>query len=180
MLIGICGKAGSGKDTIGNHLVRKYNFEQIALADPLKRLVKDVFVLDDHTVYNRDAREQELKNWPRWSVRKLLQYVGTEMFRGHIDEDIWVKSLWLRVQSNPNTNYVVTDIRFPNELKYFVENGGKNFVSLKTVRNGYDGNVGLASHESEKYDLETDYIIANDSDIPTLYSNVDKIMDLIL
>ena len=45
MLIGVCGKAGSGKDTIADYLVKKYNFKKIALADPIKRMVEDVFVL---------------------------------------------------------------------------------------------------------------------------------------
>jgi hypothetical protein len=119
MLIGICGKAGAGKDTIGDYLVKKYNFKKIALADPIKRIVKDVFVLDDHTVYDRVEREKELENWKGWSVRKLLQFIGTELFRNNIDDSVWVKSLWYRIKNDADNNYVVTDIRFPNELKYF-------------------------------------------------------------
>jgi len=176
MLIGICGKAGSGKDTIGDHLVKEYGFERIALADPIKRVVKDIFVLDDHTVYDRVAREQPLENWPDWTVRKLLQYVGTELFRNNIDDAIWVKSLWLHVQSNPDKNYVVTDIRFPNELEFFEENGKLNFVSIKVVRGGHDGNVGLSGHESEKYDLEAQHILYNDNEIIDLDEEVDGLM----
>ena len=177
MLIGICGKAGAGKDTIGDHLIEEYGFERIALADPIKRIVKDVFVLDDHTVYDRVAREQPLKDWPDWTVRKLLQYIGTELFRDNIDDAIWVKSLWLHVQSNPDKNYVVTDIRFPNELEFFEENGNVNFVSMKVVRDGQDGNVGLSGHESEKYDLEAQHTLYNDSEIIDLCEEVDGLME---
>jgi len=176
-LIGICGKAGAGKDTIGDHLIEEYGFERIALADPIKRIVKDVFVLDDHTVYDRVAREQPLKDWPDWTVRKLLQYIGTELFRDNIDDAIWVKSLWLHVQSNPDKNYVVTDIRFPNELEFFEENGNVNFVSMKVVRDGQDGNVGLSGHESEKYDLEAQHTLYNDSEIIDLCEEVDGLME---
>lgn len=179
MLIGICGKAGSGKDTIGDYLVENYGFERIALADPIKRMVKDVFVLDDHTVYDRVARERDLPEWNGWSVRKLLQFVGTELFRRNIEPDIWVKSLWLRVKSNPDKNYVVTDIRFPNELQFFVDNGGENFVSFKTVRNGCDGTVGLVSHESEAYDLNAQYEFDNNGTIVDLYNKVDLVMEKI-
>jgi hypothetical protein len=176
MLTGICGKAGSGKDTIGDHLIKEYNFERIALADPIKRLVKDVFVLDDHTVYDRVAREQPLPDWEGWSVRKLLQFVGTELFRENIDPAIWVKSLWFRVRSNPDKNYVVTDIRFPNELEFFQQNGKDNFVSIKVVRDGHEGNVGLSGHESEKYDLEAQHTFQNDQEIADLYGDVDSLM----
>jgi hypothetical protein len=177
MLIGICGKAGSGKDTIGEHLIEEYGFEQIALADPIKRLVKDVFVLDDHTVYDRSAREQELPEWKDWSVRKLLQFIGTELFRENIDPSIWVKSLWLRVKHNPDKNYVVTDVRFPNELQFFVDHGGDDFLSIKSIRAGCDGSVGLSGHESEKYDLEAEHDMYNDGTIEELYSKVDELMN---
>jgi pyruvate dehydrogenase E1 component alpha subunit len=76
MLVGICGRAGAGKDTIGDYLIQKYNFKKISLADPIKRLVKDVFVLDDHTVYDRVAREQELEKWQqRDPVERIKNYL---------------------------------------------------------------------------------------------------------
>ena len=107
MLVGICGKAGSGKDTVGDYLVKEYHFKKISLADPIKRLVEDVFVLDKHTVYDRVAREQPLEKWPGWTVRKLLQFIGTELFREKIDDAIWVKSLWYRICEDQGNNYVV-------------------------------------------------------------------------
>jgi dephospho-CoA kinase len=99
MLIGVCGRAGSGKDTIGDYLSKMYGYKKNALADPIKRLVKDIFVLDDYTVYDRIAREEPLKQWEGWTVRKLLQFIGTELFREKIDDAVWVKSLWLRGKS---------------------------------------------------------------------------------
>jgi len=176
MLVGICGKAGSGKDTVGDHLIEKYGFKKIALADPIKRLVKDVFALDDHTVYDRVAREQPLEQWDDWSVRKLLQYIGTELFRENIDDAVWVKSLWFKIQDDKENNYVVTDVRFPNELKFFEEKGGKDFTSIKVIRNGCEGSVGLKGHKSEAYDLKTEIEIYNDGTIEELYNNVDELM----
>jgi hypothetical protein len=177
MLVGICGKAGSGKDTIGDYLVTRYKFQRIALADPIKRLVKDIFVLDDHTVYDRVAREQQLKNWPDWTVRKLLQFIGTELFRNNVDDAIWVKSLWLRIVENPDINYVVTDVRFPNELKYFQDNAKPGeFMFIKVVREGCNGVVGLQSHASEAYDLDAEYVIDNNGTFENLYNKIDEIV----
>ena len=177
MLVGMCGKAGSGKDTVGDYLVSKYAFTRIALADPIKRLVKDVFVLDDHTVYDRVAREQPLENFPNWTVRTLLQYIGTELFRNKIDDSIWVKSLWYRIQKNKNQNFVISDCRFPNEVQFFKEHADKgDFVCLKIIRPGYDGNVGIASHASEAYDLSGDYEIINEGTKEDLYNKVDAII----
>ena len=176
MLVGICGRAGAGKDTVGDYLIQEYGFNKIALADPIKRLVKDVFVLDDHTVYDRIAREQPIKNFPSWTVRKLLQYIGTELFRQNIDDSIWVKSLWYRIQ-NDKRDYVVTDVRFPNELNFFNKNAKSGeFISLKIVRDGCNGAVGLKGHASEAHDLKAQYVIKNDDTIEDLYDKVDNIM----
>jgi len=183
MLVGICGKAGSGKDTVGDYLVKQYGFKRIALADPIKRLVEDVFVLDKHMVYDRMAREQPLESWPGWTVRKLLQFIGTELFRENIDDAIWVKSLWYRICDDKDNNYVVTDVRFPNELQYFKDNALKNhmpFVSMKTVREGCNGVVGLQGHASEAYDLEAEYILENNGTFQDLYSKVDHIIPVYL
>jgi hypothetical protein len=178
MLVGICGKAGAGKDTIGDYLVEKHDFKKIALADPIKRLVKDVFALDDHTVYDRIAREQELERWSGWSVRKLLQFVGTELFREQIDDAIWVKSLWYKIQDDKENNYVVVDLRFPNELQYFKDNAEEGeFMAIKVVRPGFDGSVGLKGHASEAYDLEGDFEVSNDGTMEDLYNKVDKILE---
>jgi hypothetical protein len=175
MLVGICGKAGAGKDTIGDYVVEKYGFKHIALADPIKRLVKDVFALDDHTVYDRVARELPLEQWNGWTVRKLLQFIGTELFRENIDDAIWVKSLWYKIRDSKD-NYVVTDVRFPNELKFFEDNGNKNFVSIKVTRPGFEGSVGMSGHKSEAYDLQTQYEVHNDKAFEDLYRKVDEIM----
>lgn len=177
MLVGVCGKAGAGKDTAGDYLIKSHGFKKIALADPIKRIVKDVFVLDDYTVYDRIAREQPLEKWPNWTVRKLLQFIGTEMFRDNIDDAIWVKSLWYRIQEDKTNNYVVTDVRFPNELQFFRDNAKHGeFICLKIVRPGYNGNVGLTGHASEAYDLQGDFEIVNDGSYQDLYNKIDDVM----
>lgn len=43
MIVGVCGKAGSGKDTIADILVKDHGFVKVAFSDPLKRICRDVF-----------------------------------------------------------------------------------------------------------------------------------------
>jgi len=175
MLIGVCGKAGAGKDTVGDYLVKNYNFEKIALADPIKRLVQDVFVLSSEEVHDRSLREQPMEKWDNWSVRRLLQFIGTELFRKNITEEIWVKSLWYRAEQSLRwKNLVVTDVRFPNELEFLKKHAGISFGSIKVTRDGCDGNVGSTGHESEKYDLDTDISLTNNGSIENLHTTVDE------
>jgi hypothetical protein len=43
VIIGISGQAGSGKDTVADYLVKEHGFVSIALADPMKRMLMEVF-----------------------------------------------------------------------------------------------------------------------------------------
>lgn len=43
MIIGLAGKAGTGKDTAGAYLIKQYGFERIAFADKLKQSFASLF-----------------------------------------------------------------------------------------------------------------------------------------
>lgn len=55
MIVGFAGLAGSGKDTSSDILVRKHNFVKVALADPLKRICKEVFDFTDDQLWGPSA-----------------------------------------------------------------------------------------------------------------------------
>lgn len=183
IIVGIIGKAGAGKDTIGEFLIEHYAFKNISLADRLKACVQVMFMVDDYTMHNRDAREKPLKDFPEWSVRKLLQFVGTELFRNNFDQDIWVKLLKKQIRESESNLIVVTDVRFPNEIEGIMEMSNSEDVEvyfIKVFRDGKDGHdVGIDNHASEKYDLDGDYIINNNGTILELYDKVSRIINSI-
>lgn len=180
MIIGIVGKARSGKDTIANILCNIYGFERDSLAAPIKKLVKDVFVLDDETVYGEIKREQPLQEWEGWTVRKLLQFIGTDLLRKNIDDRIWVKSLWMRLRDVQGKNFVIPDIRIPNEKEFLKDKFGKDFVVFKVTRPGFLGQTtgGISGHETEKYDIEADFTFENNGTIDNLNDKVISVMDV--
>jgi|TARA_R110000822_G_scaffold1158_2_gene5201 hypothetical protein len=186
MIIGITGKARSGKDTIGDHLEESLGFTKVSLAEPIKRVVKDVFQLTDFQTYDEVEREKPLEHWPDWTPRKLFQFVGTESFRELIDPQIWIKSLWVRIQNDlkddPNTHFVITDLRFPDELDFLTKNVKSEtvFKTIKVTRPNCDGNVGIQGHATESHNLETDFVIVNDSDIIALYTETQYIVGKII
>jgi dephospho-CoA kinase len=58
LIIGLAGKAGTGKDTIADYLVRKYGFVKFAFSDALYQEVQDAFGLEDQDLLrNRDTKE---------------------------------------------------------------------------------------------------------------------------
>lgn len=64
------------------------------------------------------------------TVREILQFVGTELFRLQMDPDIWVKSIFRRRYRDDDI-ILVADCRFPNEASYSRERG----LLIKVERN---------------------------------------------
>src|SRR4051812_10494441 len=56
----LAGGAGSGKDTVGEHLHARYGAVVIAQADPLKRFVRDVFGFSEQQLWG----PSQLRNEP--------------------------------------------------------------------------------------------------------------------
>jgi len=106
-----------------------------------------------------------------WTVRKLLQYIGTEMFRNLIHRDTWVMNFSQRIE--PGVNYVLTDVRFPNEMDWVRKKFGGRILFVDVTREGCDGKaVGLENHESEKYKLPSDITIENNGTLEELYTKI--------
>ena len=134
MIIGICGFIGSGKDTVADYLVNFHEFRRESFASSLKDAVAAIFnwdrtLLEGRTKESREWREQKDEWWsnrldreitPRW----VLQNWGTEVFRRHFHDDIWIASVENKLR-NSHDNIVITDCRFPNEIQGIQKAGGK-------------------------------------------------------
>lgn len=81
------------------------------------------------------------------TVREVLQFVGTELFRTQIDPDIWVKSIFRR-QYSPSDIVVIADCRFPNEANYARERGLLVGIHRKT---GLEGDTHVSETALDGY-----------------------------
>jgi hypothetical protein len=135
MIIGICGFIGSGKDTIADYLVNNHGFRRESFAGTLKDAVSAVFgwdrtLLEGRTKEARAWREQvdpwwaERLNMPELTPRLMLQLWGTEVCRKSFHDDIWIASLEHKLLAS-NDDVVISDCRFPNEIKAITNVGGK-------------------------------------------------------
>lgn len=135
MILGICGLIGSGKGTVADILVKDYNFQKISFADKLKDGVAAVFgwdreMLEGVTDKSRAWREESDFFWTKetgtqTSPRTILQLFGTECMRDGFFDGIWVSLVKKELLENPNTNFVIPDVRFLNEINMIRQLGGE-------------------------------------------------------
>lgn len=127
-VIAICGFAGAGKDTMADVLVKDFGYVKISMADAIKDMLAIVFgwdrdMLQGSTTESRIWREQPDAYWSEilgydFSPRKAMTLVGTDLFRNRFFNDIWVHTAKRRIMSSdPNTRFVIPDIRFANEIE---------------------------------------------------------------
>ena len=125
MIIGICGLIGSGKGTVADQLVKK-DYKKISFADKLKDGVSTIFgwdrlLLEGDTRESREWREVPDAFWSKElnkevTPRLVLQLFGTDCMRMGFDDNIWVNLVKKEILDNPDQNYVIPDVRFPNEI----------------------------------------------------------------
>ena len=107
----------------------------------------------------------------RTTPRILLQQLGTECGRDTLHPNIWVNALFSTYNSN-NSNWIITDLRFPNELAAIKSRGG---ISIKVERE--TGTTQLPHSSEVALDNATfDYTINNNGTIAELVEKVREIL----
>ncbi|TXG86621.1 MAG: hypothetical protein E6R13_00145 [Spirochaetes bacterium] len=238
-LIGINGKIGAGKDTVGE-IIQKLcltnngpEFEIKKFAGKLKQIASLLTGINISDFEYQDFKNTYLdENWDYWcvvvedngkvsfvsqkfathdqaaiealaleknlgtfrmkyvieqrrmTVRQLLQELGTEAMRDGLHTNVWVNALFADFkfakmsQYNPS-HWLITDMRFPNELEAIKERGGITIRVTRdyALRGGPEDPKNL--HPSETaLDKETfDYEIVNDGTIEEL---VGKVRDILI
>lgn len=145
--IGIIAGMSGGKTSVANHLVKKFGYNRLALAMPIKAIepfldidmdMAKQIAMGYHAVWNSKHKTdftlhefevnyilKTAQEIPRENPkpRKRLQFMGTEGFREGIHEDYWI-DIWDFIvketsRGNGSCKFVCDDVRFPNEVKYF-------------------------------------------------------------
>lgn len=141
--------------------------------------------------------EEKRVNWQTayksvLTPRLLMQLMGTECGRDIIHPNIWVNSLYANYTEN--SNWIVTDVRFPNELKAIEDRGGITIrvnrldesQRLMIAKSRRKTGASIASiiidnaivHPSETAldNAEFDFVIDNNGSIEELIDKVKEIL----
>lgn len=144
-IIGLCGIAGSGKDTCALAIKEsEINTEVFAFAWPLKEACKILFNFSDEQLHNSVAKEEIDERWER-SPRQILQWLGTDILRNNIKKDFFIVNMKQRIDTSKAEYIVISDVRFDNEAELIRSMGGK---IIKVVRSGKK-NIKYSEHETE-------------------------------
>lgn len=118
-VIGISGHAGTGKDYFVNNVLRDEGYTVFSFAWHFKIwLVGKGFATYEEVFHTKPPH-----------IRKLLQEEGTERGRMLFGEAVWLNTAhaWMKCLSEFNgfTQYVFADVRFPNEVEFITNLGGR-------------------------------------------------------
>lgn len=139
-IIAFSGPKTCGKDTLATALISqntvhplgevKRYFRRAAFAEGVKRICQHTFGWSMADQGDCDWKETRLDVWPyiepRWAMMDIADFM-----RNKYGADVWVNALNERIQywedRTPYGAYVITDLRFPNEVDWLLEQGGKIF-----------------------------------------------------
>lgn len=193
-IIAICGFQGSGKDTIADYLIKNHGYVKLSFAGAVKDIASIIFgwdreMLEGSTQESRQEREIVDKWWaealqiPNLSPRYVLQYFGTDLFRNHFHQDIWLKIVEKKLNLYPNV--VITDCRFPNEIKLVKSYGAKLINVQRSMPewfndyvNGIDCEDAKNLHPSETSWIreKMDFVIKNDQTVEQLNEKIEHLL----
>lgn len=165
VLIGLTGKARSGKDTVAKLLQKHNALQTISFAEPIRAALRGMMHLTDEHFHGK-LKEQELE-WLGKSPRQLMQLLGTEWGRHLVNENIWLLLAQRQIEAAHKIGLpvVVTDVRFENEAKFIREQGG---VLWHIYRNGVESVNSHASEAGVAFDYAQDFSIENNSTLEEL------------
>jgi dephospho-CoA kinase len=156
MIIGISGKARSGKDTVAEYLRDKYGYTIVKFSTPLYEIA----------TYIQNVLGEETNKDP-----KLLQFLGQGL-KSIYGTDIWCKLLLSNLSEDQYT--VIADIRHKIEMEY-LEQGGVPVLRIERPTRVIDRDPNHIS-EIDLDDYPFKYVIINDGSIDELYVKIDEIV----
>lgn len=199
MVIGVTGKIGSGKDTVTQMIInilssRNLSYKNMKFAYELKCFVARVLGVSLEKLESHEFKNSTLP--PEWdytttklletygtpiihskhmTVRELLIRIGDGM-RRVVHPDIWVNALFINYKPKDiqdeftYPNWVVSDVRYPNEKSRIEEEG----FLIRVNRSGISelDHISETALDNEKFK----YVIQNNGTLSDLLESVKDIL----
>lgn len=175
-IIGINGKIGAGKGTLTHMLmylaeVNNLTSEEFLYAYKLKKIVAELANVPFELTLTQEGKNEYIEMFDM-TLGVMLQKIGTDVLRQYFYDDIWIKSVNDQIKKSDVSIAIISDLRFPNEVKNINEQNG---FTIKIIRS--NNNINLNSKRDVKHsseialdDIELDFTIINDGSKSDLYT----------
>lgn len=151
----------------GDDLIKFSEWEKHAFADALKACSSLILGVDMCCFETEDFKESPTTLNLGMTNREFLQKLGTEIGR-NIHPDLWVLYLMQIYESNPDSKWIITDVRFPNEADAIISHGG---IVIKVERDTGLDDQHISEHALDDYE-HFSYVIKNNGTIDALIDKV--------
>ena len=134
-----------------------------------EKFIDELFEEPDEVKENKD-----MFYYDEPTVRQFLQRLGTDAVRNCVHKDAWI--IAAMTGYGEGTNWIFTDVRFPNEAQAIKDKGGV-IIRLNRYPPGVSPKL-MNLHESEISldDWEFDYIIWNNGTLEDLKNQIREIL----
>lgn len=182
-LIGLSGYAQTGKDTVGEILVRDHGYRLVSPSNVLREFLyaQELFLHGGpdefggwqpptflNTVVDTHGWEMARRLYPE--IRVLQQKTGTEAGREVLHYDVWLAAMADRFM--PGAPHVSASVRFHNEAQFVLDRGG---IVVRVNRPGVEP-VNAHASDTMMDDWNFDYVIDNDGTLEDLAAKVADVL----
>ena len=208
MILGICGRAQHGKDTLGKMLADELydrtgqKYILMAYATELKRKVQKDFDLSYEQLWGMDKETYDFR-YPKHRgpapmclgnrndgkdigqvMKERQHWTAREILQDYgqffrtIDNNFWVKALFKVIDEKEYNNAIITDVRHVNEVDAVKNRGGYVINIVRNIETG----VHNQNHISETAldDYKADFVVKNFGSLDDLWETSKQLVEVII
>jgi hypothetical protein len=194
--IGLLGRIGAGKDTVADHLVRRWGYVKISLSAFIEAALMEQYPLTlaeigrawainaHRTPEDAPALDAQAEEWAAFvlrhrppAVRRFLQEMGQE--RRALDPDHWIRQLLWTATALPThlaRRVVIPNIRFPNEAEVVRTAPGALWLIQRPSADDRPVDHPTEALAARVGSLPIDARLQNDGTRDALYAKIDQMM----
>lgn len=179
-IIALTGAKGCGKDTVADILTTAYyvpvdgRVRRVAFADPIKHEVMKIFdlkTISEYDTFKRSIMVMESLGGVSFDGRHVVREIGMLMRRYDVNQ--FVDYVDQQINSDPDAIWVITDLRFDNELIHLQNLGAKIVKIERPVLQSIDTHITERGFDNSVCDI----VIENKSTLEEFNSHVLQVFD---
>lgn len=176
------GLSGAGKDTMINLLIKQLGnsvkCQKLSFAQPIKYIAQDLIskfyglYIPIEWFYDPEKKNAQFPDWPQFngkvfSLREVMQQLGTDIGRHYLGEDIWAHVMCDKINKAIGQGVdliLINDLRFINEYQYIKKRFPRAHIKvIRVERKLKVTNTSMYQHPSETSStgISADIVINN-------------------